>query len=240
MSVNASAARGGAYASLADFSIIASLDPESMAVLSSSVTKRNWSAGAVMFQRDDAGDYLLAITKGKVRLSLNSPQGREIVLRHAGPGDILGEVALIDGQPRSADAMAVQETAALVLHRNRFRAVVAERPEVAMAVAQYLCSLLRNTNYQMESIALYDLQTRLVRFFLFTLEQLHGKDMPLQPVLRIGFSQSDLSAVLGASRPKVNRALQSLIVLGAIRRDGDLLICDLAALRRLAEAGDDS
>ncbi len=234
--VNATLAVAPKFTSLRNFPIFAALDEDSIATLSTSVLQRNWPAGTTLFQRGDASDHLLAITRGKVRLSLASPQGREIVLRNVGAGDIIGEIALIDGQPRSADAVATEDTSGLLLFRDRFLAVAALQPEVTLAVAHYLCSLLRNTNYQMESIALYDLQTRLVRFLLFTLDQLNNTDTPLHPVLRIGFSQGDLSAVLGASRPKVNRALQSLLAAGAIRKEGDLLACNLPLLRRLAEA----
>ncbi len=235
MIMNAAPASVGAFTSLGDFPIFAALDKESVAALSASVLHRTWPAKAMLFQRGDASNHLLALTKGKVRLSLASPQGREIVLRNVGPGDIIGEMALIDGQPRSADAVVTEDASGIVLFRDRFLAVAALRPGVGMAVARYLCALLRNTNYQMESIALYDLQTRLVRFLLFTLDQLHGANIPPHPVLRIGFSQSDLSAVLGASRPKVNRAFQSLLAAGAIRKEGSLLACNLPLLRRLAE-----
>jgi CRP/FNR family transcriptional regulator, cyclic AMP receptor protein len=223
------------YAALSDFPIFAAVRAEGIAALSAAVTRRSWPAGSMIFQRGDAGDHLLAIRRGRVRLSLSSPQGREVVLRAAGPGEVLGEMALIDGLPRSADAFAAQDTECLVLSRSGFQAVAQRYPDVPMAMAQYLCSLLRSTNHQLESIAMYELQARLARFFLYLLKQKHGEDIPPAPTLRHGLNQSDLSAILGASRPKVNQALQALVSLGTIRPEGEALLCDLRMLRQLAQ-----
>jgi CRP/FNR family transcriptional regulator, cyclic AMP receptor protein len=223
------------FAALSDFPIFAAMHADSIAALSAAVTRRSWAAGATIFQRGDAGDHLLAIRRGRVRLSLSSPQGREVVLRAVGPGEVLGEMALIDGLARSADAHALQDTECLILSRAGFHAVVQRHPDVSLALAQYLCSLLRSTNYQLESIAIYDLQARLARFFLFLLEQKHGQDIPPEPELSHGHNQSDLSAILGASRPKVNQALQALTSLGAIRREGAALACNLPMLRHFAQ-----
>ena len=217
------------------FGIFASLGDESLGVLAAACTRRTWPAGVILFQRGDAEDHLLAITKGRVRLSLARENGQELVLRHLGPGDVLGEMALIDGLPRSADAVTVETTSVLLLDRSRFHAIAAERPDVSMAVAKYLCGLLRNTNYQMESIALYDLKSRIVRFILLTLQQLYGDAIPAKPVVRLGLNQSDLSSALGASRPKINQALQALIGDGVLRRDGSALACNVATLRELAQ-----
>ncbi|MDZ4085391.1 MAG: helix-turn-helix domain-containing protein [Tabrizicola sp.] len=104
-----------------------------------------------------------------------------------------------------------------------------------MALARHLCSQLRRTNFQMESIALYDLQTRLVRFLLQTIAHTPDTGHGNQRRLTLGVSQSDVSAILGASRPKISQAFQALIAVKAIRRDGDAYLCDVAALTRLCE-----
>lgn len=197
--------------------------------------RRSWAAGTVMFLRGDAEDHLLALTSGRVRLSLTTPQGRELVLRIAGPGETLGELALIDGQPRSADATALEPVTALVLRRSAFLEICAAHPDLALAMARYLCRHVRNTNHQIESIALYDLQTRLLRFLLFTLHQEQGDDLPARATLRLGLTQNDLSNVLGASRPKVNQALQALITAGVLEKDDTGLICDVPQMEALVE-----
>lgn len=221
---------------LRTFPVFSRLGEAALASLATSMIPHNWAAGRLLFQRGDPGDHLIAITKGKVRLSLASAQGKELVLGHVGATEVLGELSLIDGMPRSAEATAVESTSGLILRRVAFESAVERHPDILMALARVVCSLLRRADYQMESIALYELQGRLVRFILLTLVQRYGDDLPPEPALRLGMNQSDLSAMLGASRPKVNQAMQALIATGAIRRSGDVLLCDAVALQDLAEA----
>jgi CRP/FNR family transcriptional regulator, cyclic AMP receptor protein len=223
---------------LSRFALFGDLSAETLSDLARAVHMRSWPAGSVLFQRGDEGDYLLAIVEGRLRLTLCGAQGRDLMLKQIEAGDVIGELAVLDGQPRSADATAIDPVRALVLHRDRFLAVANKRPDLGLAIARALCDMLRSTNFQMESIALYDLQMRVIRFFLFSLHHIHGDILPEEGVLRLGLSQSDLSSVLGASRPKINQALQALINAGALRREGDLIICQVAKLRTLAEISD--
>ena len=220
------------------YPIFKGLDGTSLGELAAAVTVRTWPAGALIFQRGDQGDYLLLLRSGRIRLSLSSPQGREIMLRTLRPGDVVGEMALIDGLPRSADATALEPTEALILSRERFRAVASRHLDVALSLARYMSSLVRHANYQMESIALYDLRTRLARFLQAAVTERHGSAPPAQAEIRLGMTQSDLSAALGASRPKVNVALKDLAEDGVLRRTGDVLICDTALLRSAADQDD--
>lgn len=217
------------------FDLFAGLTPEALAAVAAAATRQVWAPGAVLFQRGDAGDWMVALATGRVKLTLLTPAGRELILRHAEPGDTLGEFALVDGEPRSADATAVAETEGWVLERARFARLVQAHPGLGMAAARYFCRRLRDTTDQLEGIALYGLEARLARFFLLTLRQIHGEDVPQGAALRLAISQGELAALLGASRPKVNRALMALAEVGAIRRAGDLWICDPAALDAAAE-----
>lgn len=220
-------------AALGAFRLFCDLDPDSLADLAQGLHHCHWPAGTLIFSRGDAGDHLLAITAGRIRLSLSSAQGREIVLTTLGPGEVLGEIALVDGHPRSADATAMQETTCLALSRARFEAVALRRPEVGLALARHLALHVRRTNFQMESIALYDLQARLVRFLLYALSREAGSGVHRR--LALDLSQSEIAAILGASRPKINLAFGTLTAAGAVRRDGMALICDVRLLERLAE-----
>lgn len=199
---------------------------------------KRWEAGQMLFQREDHDDSLLAIISGQIRLSLLTPQGRELVIKIVGAWEVLGELAVLDGLPRSADALALERTTAIVIGRERFLRVCEVRPDLPLALARHLSGLLRATNFQMESIALYDLQARLIRFLLVALDQIHGPNPPDLATLDLGLNQSDLAAALGASRPRVNNALQDLIAIGALRRDGAQLICDVPHLKALVELQD--
>ena len=217
------------------FDLFAGLDPAALEALAGLAQRRQWQAGETLFQRGDPGDWMLALAEGRVKLTLTTPSGRELTLRLAEAGDSLGEFALVDGEPRSADATALEPSSGWVLDRLRFAALAEAHPALGLSVARYFSRRLRATTEQLEGIALYQLEARLARFLLFTLRQLNGPDLPPEAALRLEISQSELAAVLGASRPKVNRALQSLQELGAIRREGEVWQLDLPALRAAAD-----
>ncbi|MBI1173326.1 cyclic nucleotide-binding domain-containing protein [bacterium] len=223
---------------LSGFAIFARLEAGSLRALAATGHRQSWAAGTLIFQRGDLGDYMLAVLSGRIRLSLGTASGKELVLRHIKAGDVLGELALLDGEPRSADAVAAAPTTAIVIRRDRFQQVALSDPALGLSLARYLCSLLRNTNFQMESIALYDLQMRVVRFLLFVLGQTYGTAIPPEAELRLTFNQAELSSLLGASRPKINQVLQTLIASGAIRRDGDRINCLVDRLQKLVQSAD--
>jgi CRP-like cAMP-binding protein len=219
------------------FALFDGLDPGALQAVAAAAVRVDWPAGAVLFQRGDPGDYLVALGAGRVRLTLGTQAGRELILRHAEAGDTLGEMALFDHAPRSADATALVPTTGYLLYRRAFDDIAARHPALVFTVARYFSRRLRETTDQLESIALYNLEARAARFLLFTLRQIHGEPLPATAVLRLEISQSEIAAVLGASRPKVNRALQALTDAGALVKAGDLWTCDTGALAALAEAG---
>lgn len=204
--------------------------------LQAAMTAQHWPAGRLVFQRGDPGSFMAFIVSGKVQLSLLTPSGKEVLLRQVGPGDVLGEIAVIDGGDRSADARAAAATEAMILTREAFLSVASEMPELYAAIARYLCAALRATNYQMESIALYDLRARLARFFLQACSTgvPHGGRIKVE----MPYTQGELSALLGASRPKVNSALHMLQAEAAITRLGAGYLCDVGRLEDLAEPED--
>lgn len=200
---------------------------------------RKWPAGTVIFQRGDEGNYMILVTEGRIKLSLITSQGKELSLRHLEPGTLLGEMAVLDGEPRSADATATIATEGYVIGKPEFMNFITRNPEAAEAVMRYLCRRLRETTDQLETIALYDLDSRVARFFLATLRQIHGEDLPDEASLHIALSQTEIAGILGASRPKINRSILSLEEQGAIRRKGNVIDCNIRRLTSLAEPEDD-
>lgn len=237
MTVHGQAMARDVERALARAAVFAGLDAATISALAASATRRAWDAGTVLFQRGDAGDYLLALTTGQVRLSISTPGGKELVLRHMGPGEVIGEFSLIDGQPRSADAMVVQPSSGILLQRDRFLRVAETHPLLGLALARHLCQQLRSTNYQMESIALYDLRSRVARFLLFALRD-EGAASLGRVRLKMTLNQSELALLLGASRPKVNQVLQNMMADGVLERDGETLVCDVQLLTEAVEVPD--
>lgn len=217
------------------FPLFHDLPDAMLAEIDAIATLRRWAAGDMIFQRGETGEWLVALKSGRVRLSLISQAGRELTLRHAEPGDTLGELALFDRDPRSADATAVLDTTGYVLARHTYETLASKYPALTLGVARYLSRRLRESTEQLESIALYPLEARAARFLLFTLRQLNGLELPVRATLRLEISQTELATVLGASRPKVNRALLALAEAGALIKGAEGWDCDIPALQALAE-----
>lgn len=199
---------------------------------------RRWSAGTVIFQRGDEGDYMILLTKGRIKVSLFTSHGKELSLRHFEPGSLVGELSVLDGESRSADATAAVASEGYVIGRQDFRAFMDSNAQAANAVVNFLCQRLRETNEQLETIALYNLDARVARFLLTALRQVHGDELPAEARLQLPLSQFEFGAILGASRPRINKAIQSLETAGAIKRHGVMFDCNIARLLRIADPDD--
>ncbi|MDK1384209.1 Crp/Fnr family transcriptional regulator [Sinorhizobium sp. 7-81] len=217
------------------FPIFEEFDKETLTELAGIATYRKWPAGTVIFQRGDDGNYMVVVVSGRIKLSLFTPQGRELMLRQHEAGSLFGEMALLDGQPRSADATAVTAAEGYVIGKKAFLDLITHRPQIAEAVIRFLCAQLRDTTERLETIALYDLHARVARFFLATLKQIHGQELPSSANLRLTLSQTDIAAILGASRPKVNRAILSLEECGALKRADGIICCNVDKLLSVAD-----
>lgn len=101
------------------FPVFAGLEADTRSDMARLGSSHRWTAGQMIFQRGDSDDRMIAVLTGRIRLSLMTPQGRELVLTSVGPGEVLGELALLDGEPRSTDAMATEATTAILLTRER-------------------------------------------------------------------------------------------------------------------------
>lgn len=200
---------------------------------------RRWPSGTVIFQRGDQGNYMILLTKGRIKVSLFTTHGKELSLRHFEAGSLIGEMAVLDGAPRSADATAAAASEGYVIGKSEFRAFMARHPAAADAVVSFLCQRLRETNQTLETIALYNLDARVARYLLATLRQVNGDDeLPVEASLHLGLNQVELGAILGASRPRINRAMSDLEDAHAIKRRGDIIDCNIPLLKKFADPDD--
>ena len=181
-------------------------------------------------------DGMLIVLQGSIRLSIVSVEGRELILREAAPGDVIGEISVIDGGRRTADAAAVGPVAVGFVGQAPFTRLLATRPALQMLILKMLCARLRDTTDQLESIALYPLEARLARFLLWHVQRFGRTRADGARSAPLTISQSAIASFVGASRPKVNRLLASFEERGAIERRGAIVHCDIAALTRLAQA----
>ena len=125
----------------------------------------------MIFARGDAGREIYLVVSGRVRLSVLTAEGRELSFAHAEPGAIFGEIAMLDGGVRSADATAVNKVTALSLSKPAFKRLMETHPLVGEAAVRFLCSRVREADQQLEAIALYPIEGRLARFFLAAARQ---------------------------------------------------------------------
>jgi CRP/FNR family transcriptional regulator, cyclic AMP receptor protein len=213
------------------------LPDEDLRACAAHFREQRFPKGEMLFARGDAGARLYLVREGRVRLAVISDDGRELSFRHAAEGELFGEIAALDGGARTADATALTNVATYTLERETLRQLRAERPAIGDHAVAFLCRRLRETSAQLEAIALYPLEVRLARFLLFALHGRQpepGKRVPLD----LGFSQSELAQLLGATRPKVNGALGVLEEAGAIGRTIDRMFCDPVKLAAFARQHD--
>jgi CRP/FNR family cyclic AMP-dependent transcriptional regulator len=196
--------------------------------------RRQVEAGATVFQRGDIADAVYLVVPGQLRISVGSANGRELAFRVIGPGDIVGEMGVLDGGRRSAD---LRQSVMLGLSRSALQTLLATRPAIASGIIAFLCGRLRETSEQMEALALQTVEARLARLLL-RLAHAGDRDLQQDVTLALDMSQTEIATLIGASRPKVNVAFRELEQRGAIRRTGRNLQCRIQALEEVAEITD--
>jgi CRP-like cAMP-binding protein len=196
---------------------------------------RHFRRNEVIFHQGDPGDALHVITSGSVKIVLPSPEGEEAIIATLRAGDFFGELSLLDGEPRSATAVAVESTETLSLPRNVFRELLDAHPELRDALFAALTQLLRRLTHHVEELHFLDLAGRLAA----RLAQLARRAAPRSegPVeLDWPYTQSDLAAMIGGTRQSVNRLLADLMADGLVRLEHErLVVTDVYALERRAD-----
>ncbi|MDR6292587.1 MULTISPECIES: Crp/Fnr family transcriptional regulator [Inquilinus] len=223
---------------LSETPFFAAFPPAQRDALAAHLSERNCDDGGTIFLRGDDSTSLMIVVAGRVALRLTSPQGREILLAILEPGEIFGEMSLLDGRGRSADAVAFGDCRLLILERRDMVPVLRDSPEACIRLLELLSARLRRTSDQLEGVALLALPSRLARLLL-ALSETHGtRSGAGQMLLPLSLSQRDLGQLIGASREKVNLQLGRWVADGLLtREDGALGIRDRDALADIADMG---
>jgi CRP/FNR family transcriptional regulator, cyclic AMP receptor protein len=208
------------------------LSPEILGRIAVLAAQRSYPSGEVVFMQGDPGDALYAVVTGKIRISAGGSDGREIFLNIMEPGDTFGEIALLDGGPRTAAATAIVASELVLIRREHFLDVLAHEPRVALELLRLCGERLRWTSGLAEDAALLDAPARLAKRLL-SLCQLHGQRTDAGIALRI--SQEELASFLGLSRQVVNQYLQGWLAQGWVRLGrGVVTVRNEGALKSLA------
>ena len=204
-------------------SLFRGLPKDTRARIAALATRRQYDEGALIFMRGDPGDSLCGVATGRVRISASGPGGKEVFLNIMEPGDAFGEIALLDGSPRTATATAMARTELIVIPREAFSALLQSQPQLAVHLIQLLCRRVRWTAELMEDTALLSVPARLAKRLLSLASAQRG--------MKITLSQEELAQFLGLSRQIVNQHLQTWRAKGWISIGrGSVTLEDLGAL----------
>lgn len=191
----------------------------------------SYSEGAHIFAKGDPGDSMMAVLHGRVAISDPSSDGRQVLLTVFREGDVFGEMALIDGKERSANATAAAACDLLVVPRQSFLRLLEHRPDVCLGLMIVLCDRLRRTNEQVEDFAFLGLERRIAKLLLHRLAEM---DQTAALRLSIRISQRSLGELVGGSRERINKILHEWRRSGIIALEhGSIQICDRQALTDL-------
>jgi CRP/FNR family transcriptional regulator, cyclic AMP receptor protein len=210
------------------------LAPPALERIAALATQRHFRAGEILFSQGDSGDALYAVVAGRIRISAGTADGHEISFNIMEPGDTFGEIALLDGGPRTATATATEATELVSIRRDHLFSLLEREPKVALELLRLCGSRLRWTSGLVEDAALLDAPARLAKR-LMSLAELHGQRTKAGVTLRI--SQEDLATFLSVSRQVVNQHLQSWKAKGWVELGrGSVTVRDEAAIRQAARA----
>jgi CRP-like cAMP-binding protein len=212
------------------------VDAESLALCVAGLRVRTYRKNETIFHQGDPGDSLYIVESGSVKIELPSPEGEEVaIITTLGRAEFFGELALLDGAPHSATAVAIEPTQTLVLRRETFDQLIETQPALRRALFAGLAAELRRLTDHVEDLYFLDLPGRLASSLVRRARQ-QRPDRPTEVRLDWPFTQSELAAMIGGTRQSVNRLLVDMSARGLIRIEGDtLIIPDVERLARTVE-----
>ncbi len=218
---------------LREVPIFTELNDEDLNLIMEMTVRRAYPKNTMIVIEEDRGDTLYIIESGSVKITRLDEEGREVILAILGSAEFFGEMALLDGQGRSANVMALEDTVLFTLHRRDFLDVLERFPSISIQLLREMTSRLRKSDQQIKSLSLSDAEHRigiaLHRFAedmgIFRMGQVIIKRLPYQ---------QDIANMAGTSRETVSRMLKNLEKKGLVEREGRrLVIRDYAGFTRL-------
>jgi CRP/FNR family transcriptional regulator, cyclic AMP receptor protein len=186
---------------LRETSLLRSVPDEELRGLAAVSRLRNFRRGQVVFTRSDPGDTVIVVVSGRVKVTIRSADGSELTLAVVHPGGLLGEIGVVDGGSRTADAETLEATELLLIPRDAIRDVCARVPSAAQALTNSIAATLRRLTEVTADLVFLDLPRRVAKVLL---SQPRGDD----GIIRPGMSQEELAHQVGSTRQSVNAALR--------------------------------
>jgi CRP/FNR family cyclic AMP-dependent transcriptional regulator len=204
------------------------LDDDSLKPLTRVAMLRTIARHTVVLHAGDRTDNIYFVLSGALKVQVSDEEGREVILSMLGPGELFGEMGVLDDHPRSATVLAVEASELVVIGQAEFKQCLAENPDVSLFIMRNLTKRLRVADRTIESLALLDVYGRVARLLVEAAETVNGRK-----VITHKLSKQDIAKMIGASREMVSRVMRDLTAQGLIHeQDGQLILVDLAAFRR--------
>jgi CRP/FNR family transcriptional regulator, cyclic AMP receptor protein len=211
------------------------IDREALSQLCHYAKTRKFRKGALVFSKGDPGDRLLVVMSGTVKIGISAANGRSTIFNLVGAGELFGEIAFLDGSPRTADAIANSACEILAFDKRDFWPFMQGQPVLLMKFIELLCTRLRWVSEHVEQIGLPDLQTRLAK----TLIRLGERDPSAAKTGKVAVTQQELSEMIGMSRESINRQLRAWVALGWVRLGhGAIVVLNVSPLKVIAAEDD--
>ena len=215
------------------FQSLSSYDREHLAT---SLKHRSLKKGEALFRKGDEGTSLYIVKSGSVKIVLPSEMGDEVAPAILSEGDFFGEMSLLDGLPRSADAVALESSELLALNQKDFLAFLKDNEEAIQSIFSYLSMRLRKTDDLLEDAHFLNISTRLARR-LVELSKKYGHQKEEGGAIQIDLrlTQNDLASIVGATRESINKELRILREKGLVNTEENTLqILNLEQLKKRA------
>lgn len=215
-------------------SIFEQLAPAELERLAATTVTKRLRKGELLFRKGDPGSHAYVIMSGKIKITSPGEDGGEAVLRIMQPLEVLGQIALLDRQPRTATASALEPSELLVIQRRDLLPFLRRNPETAIKLLETVASLLRSVSDELNDQVFLPIARRLAKR-LISLAEVHGKPTPEGTRIDLPLSQGDLGDMVGATRESINKQIREWSGRGVLQHEqGYVTIRDLDALEDLA------
>ena len=211
------------------FTLFAELDDRELSSIAAVAKSRRYSKDDVVFHADESGDIFCLIKEGQVKVTMISPEGKEIILSMLGPGDFFGEMSLLDNEQRSATVIATEALELVTIWRSDFLQILQENFSITKKVLAELSRRLRRASNRIESLATMDVYGRLARFFL-ELAREQGKSLDNGYIAVTRPTHQSIANMIGTSRETVSRLIHDLMKQNLLLSEGKTVYLRESAL----------
>jgi CRP/FNR family transcriptional regulator, cyclic AMP receptor protein len=224
----------GTTALLRRVPLLSALEPEERLLFTRLLQTRSYAARRTVVWEDERGGALFIVLSGYLKATTAGADGSELLLSIMGPGEVFGELSLLDGQPRSASVSTLQAVELAFIEREPFLQMVEGSPKLAVRLLGVLSQRLRNLSKRCENVACKDVRSRLAQALVFLADR-HGRALDGRVEIPVRLSQQDLGSMVGATRESVNKLLRNWSRSGVLSHvSGRVTISNVDVLRSMS------